>query len=82
MEDLNLAQKAAGTYLKIATIGIAGAKSNEATLDLSIADGTTGEILWRKESTDKSSSTKSEKLVEYIMKSINKSFPYHVDLVE
>lgn len=80
VEDRNVAEKAAATYLKITTLGLAGSKANEGTLTLSIADAETGEVLWRKESTDKTTSKNSGKLVEYIMKSINKSFPYSVDL--
>lgn len=81
-EERNVAEKVAGTYAKIATFGIAGGKKSEGTLNLSIADANTGEILWRKESNDKSSSSKPEKMMEYIMKSINKSFPYHNGLIE
>lgn len=83
-EDLkhNLMQKAAGTYLKVATLGLANTKSKEATLDLSIADGKTGEVYWRKESSDAMMSSKIEKLVDYIMKSVDKAFPYHVSLFE
>lgn len=79
-EERNAAQKAAGTYMKITTLGLVGSKANEGTLNLSIADATTGEVLWRKESTDKTTSKSSDKLVEYIMKSITKSFPYSIDL--
>ncbi len=49
-------------------------------LTLSIVDGKTGEVLWRKESAEKNDDT--EKMMKYIMKSINKSFPYHNELVE
>ncbi|MPN44222.1 hypothetical protein SDC9_191783 [bioreactor metagenome] len=72
----------AGTYAQIATFGLAGGKKNEGTLNLSIADAATGEVLWRRESNDVSSSDKTEKIIDYIMKSITKSFPYHNNLIE
>lgn len=81
-EERNVAEKVAGTYAQIATFGLAGGKKNEGTLNLSIADAATGEVLWRRESNDVSSSDKTEKIIDYIMKSITKSFPYHNNLIE
>ncbi|GEM_PF-3688057 len=58
-----------------------GTKNKGGILTLSIADAKTGEVLWRKESADKSSQ-KPEKILKFIMESINKSFPYLNELVD